>query len=70
MVGWGGNNGSTITASVIANKLGITWNTKNGLKVIFVFINECYLIRNTAIISRLNCTYLSPIIRKRTIMVL
>ncbi|RDD36484.1 Inositol-3-phosphate synthase 1-A [Trichoplax sp. H2] len=32
MVGWGGNNGSTITASVIANKLGTTWMTKNGQK--------------------------------------
>lgn len=30
MVGWGGNNGTTVTAGVIANKLGITWNTKQG----------------------------------------
>ena len=33
LVGWGGNNGSTITASVLANKLGLTWHTKEGLKV-------------------------------------
>lgn len=30
LVGWGGNNGSTVTAGVIANKNGITWNTKEG----------------------------------------
>ncbi|XP_011403565.1 PREDICTED: inositol-3-phosphate synthase 1-A-like [Amphimedon queenslandica] len=32
LVGWGGNNGSTITASVLANKLGISWRTKDGVK--------------------------------------
>ncbi|XP_013784628.1 inositol-3-phosphate synthase 1-A-like [Limulus polyphemus] len=32
LVGWGGNNGTTVTASTIANKLGITWMTKDGLK--------------------------------------
>ncbi|XP_066513274.1 inositol-3-phosphate synthase 1-A-like [Hoplias malabaricus] len=32
LVGWGGNNGSTVTAAVLANKLGLTWRTKNGLK--------------------------------------
>jgi len=30
LVGWGGNNGSTVTAGILANKLGITWNTKDG----------------------------------------
>lgn len=30
LVGWGGNNGSTLTASVIANKHNITWRTKEG----------------------------------------
>ncbi|XP_005093620.1 inositol-3-phosphate synthase isoform X2 [Aplysia californica] len=30
LVGWGGNNGTTVTAAVLANKLGITWNTKEG----------------------------------------
>lgn len=30
LVGWGGNNGSTVTAAVLANKLGLTWRTKTG----------------------------------------
>ena len=33
LVGWGGNNGTTITAAVLANKLKLTWNTKEGSKV-------------------------------------
>lgn len=32
LVGWGGNNGTTITAANIANSHGIEWNTKNGLR--------------------------------------
>ncbi|CAG9832607.1 unnamed protein product [Diabrotica balteata] len=32
LVGWGGNNGSTFTAAVIANKLGLTWPTKKGVQ--------------------------------------
>ncbi|KAI9346385.1 hypothetical protein DFJ73DRAFT_626391 [Zopfochytrium polystomum] len=32
LVGWGGNNGSTLTASIVANRLGITWRTKEGLQ--------------------------------------
>ncbi|KAM9440073.1 inositol-3-phosphate synthase 1-A-like [Clarias gariepinus] len=32
LVGWGGNNGSTVTAAVLANKLGLTWKTKTGVK--------------------------------------
>lgn len=32
LVGWGGNNGTTVTAGILANKLGITWMTKDGLK--------------------------------------
>lgn len=31
LVGWGGNNGSTFTAALIANKRNITWNTSQGL---------------------------------------
>jgi myo-inositol-1-phosphate synthase len=31
LVGWGGNNGSTLTAGILANKLGITWHTKEGV---------------------------------------
>ncbi|KAI9207146.1 uncharacterized protein BJ171DRAFT_439431 [Polychytrium aggregatum] len=32
MVGWGGNNGSTLTASIVANRKGIQWHTKEGVK--------------------------------------
>lgn len=32
LVGWGGNNGSTVTASLLANKHNITWQTKEGLR--------------------------------------
>lgn len=31
MVGWGGNNGSTVTATILANKHRITWRTKTGV---------------------------------------
>lgn len=30
LVGWGGNNGTTLTAGCIANRLGLSWNTKEG----------------------------------------
>jgi len=30
LVGWGGNNGSTVTAGIIANKRGLVWDTKEG----------------------------------------
>ncbi|MEW5299695.1 MAG: hypothetical protein WDW38_004251 [Sanguina aurantia] len=32
LVGWGGNNGTTLTASILANKKGITWMTKDGVR--------------------------------------
>mmetsp|Transcript_11362 Transcript_11362/g.16784 ORF Transcript_11362/g.16784 Transcript_11362/m.16784 type:complete len:519 (-) Transcript_11362:1351-2907(-) len=32
LVGWGGNNGSTLTAGILANKLNVTWHTKEGLR--------------------------------------
>ncbi|XP_034015560.1 inositol-3-phosphate synthase 1-B-like [Thalassophryne amazonica] len=32
LVGWGGNNGTTVTAAVLANKLGLSWRTKTGIK--------------------------------------
>ncbi|KAI9354695.1 hypothetical protein BD770DRAFT_412076 [Pilaira anomala] len=31
MVGWGGNNGSTLTASILAHKNNLTWRTKSGI---------------------------------------
>ena len=30
LVGLGGNNGSTVTAGIIANRLGLTWESKEG----------------------------------------
>jgi len=30
IVGWGGNNGTTVTAGILANKLNIKWRTKSG----------------------------------------
>ena len=35
LVGWGGNNGSTITGAVLANKLNLSWPTKKGKQVRF-----------------------------------
>lgn len=32
LVGWGGNNGSTVTAGILANKHNIKWETKEGIK--------------------------------------
>jgi len=32
LVGWGGNNGSTVTAGIMANKHKISWETKEGTK--------------------------------------
>lgn len=32
MVGWGGNNGTTLTAALIANRKNITWTTKRGVQ--------------------------------------
>jgi myo-inositol-1-phosphate synthase len=30
LVGWGGNNGTTVTAGILANRRGLTWETKTG----------------------------------------
>lgn len=32
LVGWGGNNGSTLTASIIANRKKLSWRTKRGMQ--------------------------------------
>eukprot|EP00123_Amoebidium_parasiticum_P001135 comp12169_c0_seq1/m.6927 comp12169_c0_seq1/g.6927 ORF comp12169_c0_seq1/g.6927 comp12169_c0_seq1/m.6927 type:complete len:510 (-) comp12169_c0_seq1:133-1662(-) len=32
MVGWGGNNGSTLTASIVANQNKMSWRTREGVK--------------------------------------
>jgi len=31
LVGWGGNNGTTVTAGVLANKHNVNWRTKSGV---------------------------------------
>ncbi|KAM8961763.1 inositol-3-phosphate synthase 1 [Pelodytes ibericus] len=33
LVGWGGNNGTTVTAAVLANQMGLSWMTKTGKKI-------------------------------------
>lgn len=33
LVGWGGNNGTTLTATIHANRENITWRTKEGVQV-------------------------------------
>jgi len=30
LVGWGGNNGTTFTGGILANKHNITWHNKKG----------------------------------------
>lgn len=30
LVGWGGNNGTTVTAGIIANRKGLVWETREG----------------------------------------
>jgi Myo-inositol-1-phosphate synthase. len=32
LVGWGGNNGSTLTAAILANKMKLAWETKEGMR--------------------------------------
>lgn len=32
LVGWGGNNGTTVTSGIIANREGITWRTAKGVQ--------------------------------------
>ena len=32
LVGWGGNNGTTVTAACIANREDIVWRTKEGIQ--------------------------------------
>lgn len=31
LVGWGGNNGSTLTAGILANRGALCWETKEGV---------------------------------------
>ena len=41
LVGLGGNNGSTCVAGALANKLGLSWNTKEGLQSANYFGSVC-----------------------------
>ena len=41
LVGLGGNNGSTCVAGALANKLGLSWNTKEGLQTANYFGSVC-----------------------------
>jgi myo-inositol-1-phosphate synthase len=47
MIGWGGNNGSTVTAGIISNREGITWRTKTGVQTpnYFGSMSQCSTIR-------------------------
>ena len=38
-VGWGGNNGSTVTATVLANKHKLSWKTKGEINQSFPILN-------------------------------
>ena len=38
-VGWGGNNGSTVTATVLANKHKLSWKTKGEIHQSFPIFN-------------------------------
>jgi myo-inositol-1-phosphate synthase len=47
LVGWGGNNGSTLTAGMIANAKNIKWNTKAGEQSpdYFGSVTQCSTVR-------------------------
>ena len=42
LVGWGGNNGTTVTAGILANRKGMTWHTKEGLRKANYFGSLCH----------------------------
>ena len=48
LVGWGCNNGSTLTVSVLANKLKLEWPTKDGVKVSVVIFTQGFMIYRLA----------------------
>ena len=41
LVGLGGNNGTTVTAGILANKLGLTWHTREGVRKADYFGSLC-----------------------------
>ena len=52
LVGWGGNNGCTVTAAVLANKLNLEWRTRDGVKVLKSTTGHASVMRMR---SKLNC---------------
>uniref|UniRef100_A0AAX7TKT0 inositol-3-phosphate synthase n=1 Tax=Astatotilapia calliptera TaxID=8154 RepID=A0AAX7TKT0_ASTCA len=54
LVGWGGNNGTTVTAAVLANKLGLTWKTKNGVKVRRVSQIRTYVLGSNGLLKEVS----------------
>jgi len=48
LVGWGGNNGSTMTAALLANKLKLSWETKEGLKIANWYVSQRFLYLSCA----------------------
>jgi len=47
MVGWGGNNGTTMTAGILANRLGLKWHTRTGEREANFYgsITQCATVR-------------------------
>jgi myo-inositol-1-phosphate synthase len=47
LVGWGGNNGTTVTAGIIANRKGLSWRTKEGVQKANYFgsVTQCSTAR-------------------------
>lgn len=47
LIGWGGNNGSTFTAGLIANKKELSWRTKSGIKKANYYgsVTQCSTVR-------------------------
>lgn len=72
LVGWGGNNGSTLTASVLANKKKLEWRTKEGVQVTFVDFFFFFGVRLFAVLSSpaMNLIIYSDLYRKATILAL
>ena len=47
LVGWGGNNGSTVTATVLANKHELSWKTKGEIHHSLMFFGATVLRNGT-----------------------
>jgi len=47
LVGWGGNNGTTMTAGILANRLGLKWHTRTGEREANFYgsITQCATVR-------------------------